>query len=280
MNNILNTNPIMEYKTSLKRKLIHQGLVTSVETHSPFGNKMQCAIIELNNGLKGMIHEDQFDTHKYRSLVGFIDHKIDFMVLDVAKQELDPNNFKVFNDEKGIVLLSRIQALEELQEEFWDSVDVNHVCPAVVSGFEEQRLYVMIKGVSCVLPIQDYEYDWTPSGRNLIPLGTQLTVKIKKIDRESKQVTVTRKELLEDPWDHIHEHFTKGDFYKGIITSVVENVGVFVKLAPGVESLAWFPERAPKGSLIGKVVSVCVRNIAPEGKRMRSKITSFPHEIY
>jgi small subunit ribosomal protein S1 len=281
MNEMLNVNAMLEYKTSLRRKQIHQGVVTSVETHAPLGKTMQCAIIELNNGLKGMIHENQFDNHKYRSLVGFIDHKVDYMVLDVAKQGLDPKNVQVFDEEKGIVLLSRVQALEELQEEFWETADVDHICPAVVSGFEDERLYVMIKGVSCVLPIQDYEYDWTQSGRNLIPLGTQLTVKIKKIDRENRQVRVTRKELLEDPWERVRENFKIGDFYRGVITSVVENVGIFVKLAPAVESLAWFPNRVPShGQLIGKTVSVRIRHVEPEGKRIRSKIVNFPHEIY
>lgn len=281
MNELLNTNPMLEYKTSLRRKQIHQGIVTSVETHSPLGQRMQCAIVELNNGLKGMIHANQFDTHTYRSLVGFIDHKIDFMVLDVVKQGLDPAILKVFDEKEGIVLLSRVQALEELQEEFWETADVDHICPAVVSGFEDERIYVLIKGVTCVLPIQDYEYDWTPSGRNLIPLGTQLTVKIKKIDRDKKQVRVTRKELLEDPWSRVRENFKIGDSYRGVITSVVENVGIFVKIAPGVESLAWFPNRVPShGQLIGKTVAVRIRSVHPEGRRIRSKIVNFPHEIY
>ncbi|MFE5324633.1 30S ribosomal protein S1 [Paenibacillus sp. NPDC056579] len=280
MNEILKANPMQEYKTSLRRKLIHQGVVIGVETHEPLGKRMQCAIVELNNGLKGMIHEDQFDRHKFRSLVGFIDHKIDFMVLDVAKQGLDPKSVKVFDEEKGIVLLSRVQALEELQEEFWETADVDHICTGTVSGFENERLYIMVKGVACVLPIQDYEYDWTESGRNLIPLGTELTVKIKSIDREKRHVRVTRKELMEDPWLRVRENFRVGDSYRGIITDVVENVGIFVKLAPGVESLAWFPERVPShGKLIGKPVAVRIRNVAPEGRRIRSKIVNFPHEI-
>jgi small subunit ribosomal protein S1 len=281
MNEVLNSKPMQEYKTSLRRNQIHQGVVVGVETHSPLGKSMQCAIIELNNGLKGMIHEDQFDKHKYRSLVGFIDHRIDFMVLDVTKQGLDEKSVKVFDEEKGIVLLSRVQAIEELQEEFWETAAEDHICPAVVSGFEEERLYVMIKGVSCVLPIQDYEYDWTPSARNLIPLGTEITVKIKKIDRVSKQVRVTRKELLEDPWLRVRENFKIDDYYRGTITSVIPNVGIFVKLAPAIESLAWFPERVPShGMLIGKTVSVRIKHVVPDGRRIRSKIVNFPHEIY
>ncbi|CAH8721289.1 30S ribosomal protein S1 [Bacillus cereus] len=281
MNDLLNTNPMQEYVTSLKRNKIHQGVVVGVETHAPFGEKMQCAVVELKNGLKGLIYEGQFDTHKYRSLVGFIDHTIDFMVLDVSKQGLDPEKVNVFDEEKGIVLLSRVQALEELQEEFWETADVDHVCTGHVSGFEDERLYILVQGVVCVLPIQDYEYDWTPSGRNLIPLGTKLTVKIKKIDRAAKQVRVTRKELLEDPWLRVREKFNVGDSYRGVITGAVENKGIFVKLAPGIESLAWFPERVPShGELMGKTVAVKIKNINPEGKRMRTKIVNFPHELY
>ncbi|MGP3788549.1 30S ribosomal protein S1 [Paenibacillus sp. 1A_MP2] len=284
MNNLLegnsmNPDPMREYEVSLRRKQIHQGVVHAVENHAPFGKNMQCAIVKLNNGLKGLIHAEQFDTVKYRSLVGFIDHKIDYMVLDVAKQGLDPK-LEVFNKETGIVLLSRVQALEELQEEFWETADIDHICPATVTGFEDERLYVMIKGVSCVLPIQDYEYDWTVSGKNLIPLGSQLTVKIKHIDREKKQVRVTRKELLEDPWERVRENFKVGDFHRATITSVVENVGIFVKLAPGVESIAWFPNRVPShGQLVGKTVSVMIKNIKAEDRRMRTKIVHFPHEI-
>ncbi|GKS12960.1 hypothetical protein YDYSY3_39600 [Paenibacillus chitinolyticus] len=277
---MLKQNPMQEYKTSLRRKQIHQGVVTSVETHSPLGKPMQCAIVELNNGLKGMIHEDQFDKHKFRSLVGFIDHKVDYMVLDVSKQGLDPSARQVFDEEKGIVLLSRIQAIEELQDEFWDTATEDHIGEAVVSGFEEERLYVTMKGVTCILPIRDYEYDWTPSAKNLIPLGTSLTVKIKKIDRDKKQVLVSRKELLEDPWLRARENFKVKDFYRATITSIVDNVGIFVKLAPGVDGLSWFPDKLPShGELVGKTVSVRIRNVDSEKKRIRCKIVHFPHEL-
>lgn len=280
MNDILVTNPMQEYRTSLRRKQIHQGLVVGVKTHAPFGQNMECAIVELNNGLKGMIYEQQFDNHKYRSLVGFIDHKIDFMVLDVTKQGLDPKTVEVFNEEKGLVILSRIQALEELQEEFWENADVNHVITGVVSGFENERLYMKIKGVDCVLPIQDYEYDWTPSARNLVPLGKELTVVIKRLDRVGKKVWVSRKELLEDPWLRIHDNFNAEDFARGVITSVVPDVGIFVKLAPGVESLAWFPDRLPNhGELIGKTVAVRIKSVKQAQKQIKSKIVNFPHEL-
>ncbi|QHW35442.1 30S ribosomal protein S1 (plasmid) [Paenibacillus rhizovicinus] len=282
MNDPLVMSPMQEYKTSARRKMIHQGVVTGIENHSPFGKKMQCALVELNNGLKGLIYEDQFDRRKYSSLVGFLDHKIDFMVLDVTKLGQDASKVKVFDEEKGIVLLSRVQAVDELQEEFWATAEMNHIITGEVSGFEEERIYLRIKGVICVLPIEDYEHDWTITGKGLVPLGTELTVKITYIDRDKQQVRVSRKELLEDPWKRVHDKFGVENFYTGTITSVVQNVGIFIKLAPGIESLAWFPaeNKMPKdGILLGKKVSVRIKNINAEKRRIGSKIVDFPHEI-
>lgn len=280
MNELLITNPIQEYKTSLRRKQIHQGRIIGVETHSPFGEKMQCALVQLNNGLKGLIYEDQFDKHKYRSLVGFIDHTVDFMVLDVSKLGKDSENIQVFDEETGIVLLSRVQAHDELQEEFWGTADLNHVVTGHVSGFEDERLYIRIKGVNCVMPIQDYEYDWTPSGRGLLPLGTEVTVKITQIDREKKQVRVSRKELLEDPWNRVHEKYGVENYYVGKITSTVQGVGVFVKLEPGVEALAWFPNKMPRdGILEDKTCTIRIKSVRAKERRIASRIVAFPHEL-
>lgn len=282
MNEVLASNPIQEYRTSARRKQIHQGVVCGVENHAPFGKNMQCALIQLNNGLKGLIFEDQFDRRKYRSLVGFMDHKIDFMVLDVTQLGKDAEKVKVFDEEKGIVLLSRVQAIDELQEEFWETAELNHIVTGHVSGIEHERLYVRIKGVICVMPIQDFEYDWTLSGKGLIPIGTELTVKIVHIDREKKQVRISRKELLEDPWTRVHEKFGVQNFYPGVITSVVQGVGIFVKIAPGVEALSWFPhpKKMPRdGILLGKTCTIRIKNVSAENRRIGSVIVDFPHEL-
>ncbi|MBO7745809.1 30S ribosomal protein S1 [Paenibacillus sp. MWE-103] len=282
MNGPLLTSPMQEYRTSARRRMLHQGMVIGIENHSPFGKNMQCAVVELNYGLKGLIYEDQFDRRKYSSLVGFLGHKIDFMVLDVTKLGQDDTKVNVFDEEKGIVLLSRVQAIDELQEEFWSTVELNHIVTGEVSGFENERIYIRIKGVICVLAIQDYEHDWTVSGKALVPLGTELTVKITFIDRDNHHVRVSRKELLEDPWSRIHEKYGVENFYTGIITSCVQNVGIFIKLAPGIESLAWFPpaNKMPKdGILVGKRVSVRIKNINADKRRIGSKIVDFPYEI-
>lgn len=282
-NELLNIKPFAMYEKALKRGEILQGRINAIEEHAPFGQKMSCAIIELENGLKGLIHESQFDTHKYRSLVGFIDHTIDFMVLDVRKQNLDPEQYNVFNHEENIVLLSRIQALEELETEFWNIPDdklIDHVVNGRVSGFQDRALFVDVSGVTCRMKIQDYEYGWTDSMLKKLPLGAPITAKIIDFNREKKTVELSRKELLEDPWERIHTHYGVGNFYSGIVTAEVPNVGVFIRLRAGIETLSWWPDRRPEGPLVGKSVTVGIKSIKQKERRISSRITNFPHEVY
>jgi len=61
---------------------------------------------------------------------------------------------------------------------------------------------------------------------------------------------------------------------------VVKNVGIFVKLAPGIEALAWFPEKMPAhDTLIGKTVAVKIRKVDSKEKKIKCKIVNFPHEL-
>lgn len=281
-NNTLHISPMQKYRTALRRGTLFQGEVFSVETHTVFGKEMKCACIDLgNDDIKGIIYEEHFDHHKYRTLVGFIGHTVDYKVLDTSKLEL-PEELQVIDEENSIVLLSRIQALEELQEEFWETAKEDHVVTGKVSGYEEQRMYLLVKGVTCVLPVGDIEYDWTETAAKRFPLGSELTVKVTRIDWENKYVYVSRKETLQDPFERIYENFHVGDFYKGVVTDVVENVGVFIKLKPGIESLAWFPRKGPdlREQMIGESVSVRIKSIKKEKRQIKSTIVNFHDEIW
>lgn len=282
MNDALTINRMARYEKALKHKEILSGRVNSIEEHMPFGHKMSCAIVELEHGLKGMIYESQFDTQQYRSLVGFVDHTIDFMVLDVNQAGLD-THLQVFDKANGIVLLSRTQALEVLRENFWSLPDeelIDHVVIGTVSGFEDRALYLTVNGVDCHLNKKDYDYDWNESMRKKLPLGAKVTVKIKEIDREKGYVHVSRKELMENPWDRVHETFGVGNFYSGVIVNEVQGTGLFVKVKAGIHALCWFPKRKPEGPLLGKSVTVRIKSIHKDNQRMAGNIVSFPHEVY
>lgn len=282
MNEALQINKMAKYEKALKHKEILSGRISSVEEHAPFGKKMACAIVELDHDLKGMIYESQFDTQQYRSLVGFVDHTIDFMVLDVTQHGLS-DDLQVFDKENGIVLLSRVQALETMRESFWSMPDeelIDHVTHGTVSGFEDRAMYIHVNGVDCFLAKKDFDYEWNESMRKKLPLGAKVTVKITEIDRAKNRVVVSRKELMENPWNRVHENFGVGNFHSGTVVNVVQNIGVFVRMKAGIHALCWFPRRMPEGSLLGKSVTVRLKSINKEGQRMAGDIVHFPHEVY
>ncbi|ALS10046.1 hypothetical protein ABE82_26960 (plasmid) [Paenibacillus peoriae] len=282
-NELLNVKPFLKYEKALQWGEVLNGRIDSIEVHAPFGQQMSCAMVELENGLKGLIYESEFDTHKYRSLVGFIDHTIDFKVLDVQKRGLDPAQYNVFDRENNIVLLSRIQALEEQRNDFWalpDEQMLDRVVEGRVSGFQDKALYIDVSGVTCRMKIQDYEYGWTDSMLKKLPLGAKVVAKIISFNRKKQIIELSRKELLEDPWENVHLHYGVGNFHTGVITNVVPFVGIFIRLRAGIETMAWFPKRMPEGNLIGKTVGVYIQSIKKEERRIKSRITNFPHEVY
>ncbi|MCC3379286.1 30S ribosomal protein S1 [Paenibacillus farraposensis] len=282
-NELLNVKPFLKYEKALQWGEVLNGRITAIEEHAPFDQKMSCAVVELENGLKGIIHESQFDTHKYRSLVGFIDHTIDFMVLDVKKQGLDSAHFNVFDRENNVVLLSRTQALEEQRNDFWNLPDekmLDRVVEGRVSGFQDKALYIDVSGVTCRMKIQDYEYGWTDTMLKKLPLGAKVVAKIIDFNRKKQIVELSRKELLEDPWENVHLHYGVGNIYTGVVTAEVPFVGIFIRLRAGIETLAWFPKRRPEGNIVGKSVGVYIQSIKKEERRIKSRITNFPHEVY
>lgn len=280
---LFKVDPFLKYEKALKWGEVLNGRIDSIEVHAPFGQQMSCALVELENGLKGLIYESEFDTHKYRSLVGFIDHTIDFNVLDVEKRGLDPAQHNVFDRENKIVLLSRIQALEVQRNDFWalpDEQMVDRVVEGRVSGFQDKALFIDVSGVTCRMRIQDYEYGWTDSMLKKLPLGAKVVAKIISFNRKKQIVELSRKELLEDPWENVHLHYGVGNFHTGVITNVVPFVGIFIRLRAGIETMAWFPKRMPEGNLVGKTVGVYIQSIKKEERRIKSRITNFPHEVY
>src|SRR5699024_9973915 len=66
-----------------------------------------------------------------------------------------------------------------------------------------------------------------------------LYVKVTAIDEENRKVEVSRKALMENPFPDCLEKFTKGSEHRGTVSGVDEK-GIFVNLAEGVDSLARF----------------------------------------
>ena len=78
----------------------------------------------------------------------------------------------------------------------------------------------------------------------LVKVGQEVQVKVLRIDRETKKVSLGLKQLTPSPWDRVEEKYSRGMTVKGKVTRLME-FGAFVELEPGIEGLVHISELSP-----------------------------------
>jgi small subunit ribosomal protein S1 len=76
--------------------------------------------------------------------------------------------------------------------------------------------------------------------------GEEITVKILRVDEDTRKISLGLKQLTEDPWSRVHDTYGVGQVRTGRVTRIME-FGAFVELEPGVEALAHASTFAPTG---------------------------------
>ena len=104
----------------------------------------------------------------------------------------------------------------------------------------------------------------TPS--DVVSVGSKVEVKV--LSKKDNKLSLSIKQVKEDPWKSISEKYTKGMKVKGRVVKT-SDFGVFIELEPGVEGLVHMTKIPPGTKLRrGKEVEVYVEEIDPESQKL------------
>jgi small subunit ribosomal protein S1 len=108
--------------------------------------------------------------------------------------------------------------------------------------------------------------------------GQDLTVKVLRIDDATKQIALSLKQLLADPWAAAAVTFQVGQVYQGQVERHAQ-FGLFVTLAPGITGLVPASESGlareadlKKAFPVGSDITVIVLDVDVTARRLRLSV--------
>lgn len=169
------------------------------------------------------------DPAEMEKLVGQ-DIRCKIIKLDIDDEDVVVDRRAVLEAEEAV---ARQQAFDQLQE--------GAVVRGTVRSLTDFGAFVDIGGIDGLLHVADMAWARVAKPSDLLSTGAEVEVKILKINRENRRVSLGMKQLLPDPWTLAGEKYKVGERVHGKVTRATD-FGVFVELEPGVEGLIHLSE--------------------------------------
>ena len=181
------------------------------------------------------------------------------------------------------IVLSRRKLLEKEQKEqaraFEQEVQEGDILEGEVVRLMPYGAFVALdSGVEGMVHVSEISWSRIENPEDMLQVGGKVRVKMLSMERDKKgqlKISLSMKQVTEDPWQSITEKFKSGDKVTGKVTKNMD-FGSFVEIEPGVEGLVHISElsytkRVTKPEevvSVGDTVSVMIKEIDPEKKRI------------
>ena len=194
-------------------------------------------LVELE-GIRGFLPVSQLAAGHYPRVSGadkdeilqklnaLVDKPLRVRVLDLSRKD----NKLIFSEKEAVK--------DDMQARF-AKLKVGDEVTGVVTGVIDFGAFVNVDGIEGLIHISEISWERVDNPRNYVKVGDEVTAKIIAIDKD--RLSLSLKQMTEDPWLSEVKAFKKGDLVEGKITRITP-FGAFVQLSPSVEALVHVSE--------------------------------------
>ena len=194
-----------------------------------------------------------------------MDQKLNVVVLD-------------FDDEKKRISLG----LKQLTPHPWDvlpeDIKEGNTVKGKVVNIEDYGAFLEIyPGVEGLVHVSEITWANTPiNAKDFFKLGNEHEAKIVTLDKDTRKMSLSIKQLTDDPWNDIESRFAEGTKHEGEVKNIT-NYGVFVELAQGIggmihiSDLSWLKRFNHPGEYtkVGEKIDVIILGIDKENRKLQ-----------
>ncbi len=196
-------------------------------------------LIELG-GIRGFMPVSQLSADHYPRVSGadkdeilqklnsLVDKTLRVRILDASRKD----NKLIFSEKEAIK--------DDMQARFAE-LSVGDEVKGTITGVIDFGAFVNVDGIEGLIHISEISWERVEDPKKYVKTGDEVTAKIIAIDKDRLSLSI--KQMSEDPWLNDVQKIKKGAIVEGKITRITP-FGAFVQLTPAVEALVHVSEIA------------------------------------
>lgn len=185
------------------------------------------------DGIKGFIPVSQLAPLNYPRVNGADSAKILARLQKLVGKEFTVKIISLDKD-NGKLILSEKAAYADERHEALGKLSVGDVVEGTISGVVKFGIFVAFAGLEGLVHISEIAWGHVTNPNNYGKLGDKVQVKV--IGIEGDKISLSIKQLTDDPWAKIASNYTVGSTVKTKITRLAP-FGAFVKLTDDINGL-------------------------------------------
>ena len=179
-------------------------------------------------GVGAFCPRSQIELSSPRSPTAYMDRDFAFEILEM--------------DQPGKrIVLSRKEPLAEERkierQELSKKLEPGAVLEGRIDSLSDFGAFVDLGGgIRGLVHVSELSWQRVERPEEVVRVGEQVEVKVLKIEQKGKRISLSRREMLPDPWEGLEDKFARGSEFKGKIARETD-FGLFVEVGDGVEGL-------------------------------------------
>ena len=132
------------------------------------------------------------------------------------------------------LIFSEKEAVRDGLAERFEKLTIGDKVSGVVTGVVDFGVFVNVDGIEGLIHISEISWERVNDPKEYVKVGQEIEAKIIAIDKD--RLSLSMKQLSEDPWLSEVDKFKKGDKVEGTVTRITP-FGAFVQISSAVEAL-------------------------------------------
>jgi small subunit ribosomal protein S1 len=194
-------------------------------------------LVELE-GIRGFLPVSQLAAGHYPRVSGADKDEILQKLNALANKSLRVRVLDLSRKDNKLIFSEKEAVKDDMQSRFAE-LKVGDVVEGTVTGVIDFGAFVNVDGIEGLIHISEISWERVDNPRNYVKVGDRVKAKIIAINKD--RLSLSLKQMTEDPWLAEIKAFNKDDIVEGKITRITP-FGAFVQLSPSVEALVHVSE--------------------------------------